>query len=371
MSGIEKLCLTSQSTQNPSSAEQSAWEEAFSRSRSNCFPNSAVERSQLCALIEEIHSHLRETELQDARRIQLAKKLELQESLLSPIRRLPPEILSEILKLVTPDTIIVQRGFRSRAGDSIFPLTWVSFWWRETIVSQPSFWSCLELRSPEPVLGSIIPILRVCLARSGTAPICLHLHFHQTELTPWLCNVLDDLAQHADRWRELKSTVDLPGLTYILKQAHNLTENPFSILDTMKIFCPFKICAEGILGNSFVHCPRLHNLQISHLRATDIIDLTHLSMLDVIFYKGCSFAVLLEKCPVLETLIVGYINKSLEGWETTSIPTVPRVCHAHLQTLVLIINKNVVAGAWQSVQLPNLTDLRVQYAGTLNITTFE
>ena len=170
----------------------------------------------------------------------------------------------------------------------------------------------------------------------------------QPNLLPDLCSVVDDLARHADRWKELKSTVDLPGLTYILKQAHNLTENPFSILDTMKILCPNKLCANGILGNSFIHCPLLHNLQISHLRATDMIDLTHLSMLDVIFYQGCSFAVLLEKCPVLETLIVGYINKSLEGWETTPIP-MPRVCHTHLRIVVLIINKNVVAGAWQSV----------------------
>ncbi|KAE9401730.1 hypothetical protein BT96DRAFT_596338 [Gymnopus androsaceus JB14] len=210
-----------------------------------------------------------------------------------------------------------------------------------------------------PTLVLVLPA-----SRSGTAPMRLHLLNDQIELTPGLCSVLDDLARHADRWKKFKSTIGLPGLNYILKQAHHFTENPFSILDTMDIFYPNKFCADGILGNSFIQCPRLHNLHVSHLRAIDTLELTHLRTLTFTYYHGCSFAVLLEKCPVLETFRVGYINKSLEGWEATPI-SIPRVRHTHLRTLVLVINKYSVAGAWQSVQLPNLTHLLFGYSDAL------
>ncbi|KAE9386380.1 hypothetical protein BT96DRAFT_928248 [Gymnopus androsaceus JB14] len=74
----------SQSPPNPVTADRSAWQEAFSRSKSNCFPNSAVEQSQ---------SRLR---------VQLAKTLDFHWGPpLSPIRTLPPEITSEIFELVT------------------------------------------------------------------------------------------------------------------------------------------------------------------------------------------------------------------------------------------------------------------------------
>ncbi|KAE9396126.1 hypothetical protein BT96DRAFT_121133 [Gymnopus androsaceus JB14] len=354
MYNIEQLCLASQS---PTATDQSGLdlEEAFFRSRSNFIPNSVVERSQYRVLIAEARRNFEKCDLEDIRRVQLAKLLELQESLLlAPIRRLPPEILSEIFKLVAPGPILVRPGFSRRAGISIFPLAWVSSLWREIIVSQPSFWSVLGMELAELCLDIEHAILRVCLARSGTVPICLYLLCSQVELNLGLCRVLDDLARHADKWKVFKLRANAPILNYILKQACHFTGNPFSILDTMLIDAN-DVSADGILGNSFIRCPQLHNLDISHLRATDTAELTHLVKLQIGFYQGCSFAVLLEKCPMLKTLTVHYVNP----FGGTPIP-IPRVHHTHLRTLNLKIDKHVVAGAWQSVQLPNLTHLQAR-----------
>ncbi|KAE9385517.1 hypothetical protein BT96DRAFT_928755 [Gymnopus androsaceus JB14] len=368
MSDVEKLWLTSQSTPSPSPADQSDldleedFSRAFSLSRSNLIPNSAVERSQLRTLIEETRRNLQKFELQDAQRVQLAKILELQESLLSPIRTLPPEIMSEIFEFVifeldTPERNTVEPGvIRACVRGSIYPLTWVSSWWREIIVSQPSFWSCLLVELAEPVLD-IIPILGMCLARSGAAPLRLGLLPGKIELTPGLCSVLDDLARHADRWKEFVFWGDLPSLDYILKQARNFTE--FSILDALAIFVnDISANSPGILGDSFIHSPRLRNLRISHLCATDTIELTHLSTLRITLYRGSAFAVLLEKCPTLETLTVHRISKAF-GDEATSI-LIPCVRHTQLRTLELIINKDLVVDAWQSVQLPNLINIQIR-----------
>ncbi|KAE9385515.1 hypothetical protein BT96DRAFT_1006968 [Gymnopus androsaceus JB14] len=84
MSGVEKLCLTSQSTLKPSPVD-------FSWSGSYFIPNSTLDRSQLRVLIAETRRNIEKCDLKDTRRVQLAKILEFQESLLSPIRTLPPE----------------------------------------------------------------------------------------------------------------------------------------------------------------------------------------------------------------------------------------------------------------------------------------
>ncbi|KAE9384901.1 hypothetical protein BT96DRAFT_618603 [Gymnopus androsaceus JB14] len=110
MSGVEKLCLTSQSILHPLTVD-------FSWSRSDFIPNSALDRSQLRVLIAETRRNIEKCDLKDTRRVQLAKILEFQESLLlSPIHRLPPEIMSVILELVTPEGIIIIPGFGRRAG---------------------------------------------------------------------------------------------------------------------------------------------------------------------------------------------------------------------------------------------------------------
>ncbi|KAE9386372.1 hypothetical protein BT96DRAFT_539728 [Gymnopus androsaceus JB14] len=235
-----------------------------------------------------------------------------------------------------------------------------SSWWREIIVFQPSFWSSLLINLfAEPVLD-IISILRVCLACSGTIPMRLHLDIDSIELTLGLRSALDDLARHADRWKKFQYVAPVsPSLNYILKQARDLTENPFSIFDALLIRLS-GISADGVFGNSFIHCPRLHYLLTTHLRATDTVELTHLVNLRTQLYQGCSFAILLEKCPVLETLTVNCINDPVEDYQATPI-RIPHVCHTHLRTLELAIHKYHVAGAWQSVQLPGLTHLRARH----------
>ncbi|KAE9398435.1 hypothetical protein BT96DRAFT_1020094 [Gymnopus androsaceus JB14] len=173
------------------------WEEPFSRSRSNFIPNSAVERSQLRTLIEETRRNIQKFE--DAQRVQLAKILEFQESLLSPIRTLPPEIINEVSQLVTPEGIMVKRGFMCRFHLSI---------------DMGSFLVARNHRLPAFVLGCV----------SHAAPMHLRPGLDPIELTPGLCSALYDLAQHADRWKEFVFLQDLPSLNYILKQARNFTD---------------------------------------------------------------------------------------------------------------------------------------------------
>ncbi|KAE9386377.1 hypothetical protein BT96DRAFT_1006148 [Gymnopus androsaceus JB14] len=93
MSSTEKLYLASQSIPHPSTVTDQSGLEIFYRSTSNFL-------LQLHNFVAEARRNLEKCDLEDTRPVPLAKTLDFHwGSLLSPIRRLPPEIMSKILEL--------------------------------------------------------------------------------------------------------------------------------------------------------------------------------------------------------------------------------------------------------------------------------
>ncbi|KAJ7114029.1 hypothetical protein C8R44DRAFT_549326, partial [Mycena epipterygia] len=58
-------------------------------------------------------------------------------AILSPLRRIPPEVLGEIFVWTLPDALNAGRDLK----DSPWLLTHISRRWRETVLSTPSLWS--------------------------------------------------------------------------------------------------------------------------------------------------------------------------------------------------------------------------------------
>ncbi|KAJ6552771.1 hypothetical protein B0H19DRAFT_912045, partial [Mycena capillaripes] len=62
-------------------------------------------------------------------------------SILSPLRRTPPEVLSEIFSWTLPPAIYSRQRMGFRAMDSPWVLTHISRRWRAVAISAPYLWS--------------------------------------------------------------------------------------------------------------------------------------------------------------------------------------------------------------------------------------
>jgi hypothetical protein len=118
-----------------------------------------------------------------------------QTALLSPSRRLPPEILSEIF---LEYLISCQEGDTFPARKDVLLTTQISRHWRQVAISTPRLWSalCFDLRvqnaSRELEMGPI------WLSRSGGAPLTLGLHSYNeiSKSHP----ITKMILPHAPRW---------------------------------------------------------------------------------------------------------------------------------------------------------------------------
>ncbi|KAE9404913.1 hypothetical protein BT96DRAFT_972919 [Gymnopus androsaceus JB14] len=290
-------------------------------------PDSPTERVQLLALIQATRRNLQKHSNNDIR-FDIAKTLEYHESLLSPIRKLPQEVMSMIFELVVASrrekyliTLTIkeyEEGFRC-TGET-FRLTWVCFWWREIILSNPTFWTSIAVQdqilyycsSPLPGYNSMNSCLKEVLSRSGTAaPLYLHLSFSGDIDYEGLLPTLDALAEHANRWKEvdLYFTESKPYLAYMLEQARYRTTS-FLSLEVLEL----------------------------HIHHSD------------------SF-----RCPILETLKLTYF---CPGLDSEALPTTSTILHSHLTRLEIdFIDDRSPIGFWQHVSIPKLTHLRADIKG--------
>ncbi|KAJ7643392.1 hypothetical protein DFH06DRAFT_598641 [Mycena polygramma] len=125
-------------------------------------------------------------------------------AILSPLRHMPPEVLSEIFRWTLPPTrnAVFHAGFKMT--DSPWVLTHVSRRWRELAVSNPSMWSLVVIvytPDMDPSSSYALPMVEAQIARAKN----LKIHFYGCEgidSVPQI-NTFQCLAKHASLWEEL------------------------------------------------------------------------------------------------------------------------------------------------------------------------
>ncbi|KAF9044424.1 hypothetical protein BJ165DRAFT_1481158 [Panaeolus papilionaceus] len=107
----------------------------------------------------------------------LQKSLDSLRSLSAPIRRLPPELLSEIFTHCLPYT---DQGpfIRPCAHTAPLLLTQVCAAWRITALATPALWASLAITRTDkaPCHKTTMPMLRTWLDRSGRCPLSVSFH---------------------------------------------------------------------------------------------------------------------------------------------------------------------------------------------------
>ncbi|KAJ7138193.1 hypothetical protein C8R44DRAFT_695333, partial [Mycena epipterygia] len=119
-------------------------------------------------------------------------------AILSPLRRIPPEVLGEIFSWTLPSADALKQKKNFDIAESPWVLTRVSAQWRAVALSLPSLWSLVVVEFPENPRP--LPIVKAHIQRAQS----LKIHFYgDQESDSWpqielfLC-----LAEHSSRWQE-------------------------------------------------------------------------------------------------------------------------------------------------------------------------
>ncbi|KAJ7493753.1 hypothetical protein FB451DRAFT_448654 [Mycena latifolia] len=122
-------------------------------------------------------------------------------AILSPLRRIPPEILGDIFSWTLPsvDDALDGRGFH--VGRSPWFLGQVSSRWRAVALSRPSLWSLVVFDFPHSSRHCPLPILEIQIARARSLKI--HLYGCEESDSRLQLPVFQCLSLYSSRWEEL------------------------------------------------------------------------------------------------------------------------------------------------------------------------
>ncbi|KAJ7464475.1 hypothetical protein FB451DRAFT_1263612 [Mycena latifolia] len=162
----------------------------------------SARRTHLDTKIASLKASLDEL-LQD--RDPLDTEIRKHEGAVSPLRRMPTELLSLIFKYTLPP-----HGHFPRVDSGPWAIAAVCSRWRTIVLSQPTLWSTVVLDftdDPRPVIETA-ETLEAHLERSGGSPLDItFITWDEQHCAEHELEVLDILAYHCERWE----TVTLSG----------------------------------------------------------------------------------------------------------------------------------------------------------------
>ncbi|KAJ6458417.1 hypothetical protein C8R47DRAFT_149694 [Mycena vitilis] len=180
-------------------------------------------------------------------------------AILSPLRRMPSEILSEIFRWTLPAARDApqRRGFR--AMESPWVLTHVCRRWRSVSIPDPSLWSFVPIGyGPEmdPSSAYPLPMIKTHIARAGKLKI--HFYAHPSCDPGPQVELFALLSQHSTRWEELSL-----GLSAHLIPVLASVRNCLPSLRRVHVQCDFEDDQAGIESwDYFREAPRLTDVTI-------------------------------------------------------------------------------------------------------------
>ncbi|KAF9073390.1 hypothetical protein BDP27DRAFT_1400282 [Rhodocollybia butyracea] len=372
-SPLESKTLTpthSQTFVSLESAYQPLYAELLAKSRHNDIRNSPVARAEAHALIDQTRSNL-QTCSESTTRGHILRVLELQESLLAPIRTLPSDVLTMIFQLVIETsgepgiTYSTQISKRTELSGCIFRLTWICFWWRHEAVSYSTFWSRIKVDLPHRNVSlrttEMTAFVNECVLRSGvSAPLRVELFLVYPDAIP---SVVTTLVAQAHRWRQATFKLSFMSAEYIDGLfPFEPSSTQFPLLKNLSVNSLHP------LSNWILDChPPLQKLELDSLSESyaDVIGGRNLKVLKVGCYWGVSLARLLHLCPCLESL-------TLQSFAFRGNPDAKEIaCRSSLMTLDvggdLENDEKIENGAWNCVTLPKLTKLQVMLPDLVDV----
>jgi hypothetical protein len=248
----------------------------------------AAEQERLNTDIERRRASLREL---TADRAKIADALEAQRSILSPIRRIPVEIIAEILLYTLPDTDYVLPAPMT----SPILISQVCQGWRTLSHSIPRLWSSILIRINSRRSHPNLGLVELWLQRSSNSPISFHIsedvdfdEIKEDANTHILSiHYLQVFIPFYDRWQNVRidqqdwripSGLSLP----------TFPQYPPPMLKSLALSRDFWIGDDSGYLRQILSSPNLEKLiwrcRHSALRATEVVSLSQMVHLDMTHY---------------------------------------------------------------------------------------
>ncbi|KAF6756718.1 hypothetical protein DFP72DRAFT_963897 [Ephemerocybe angulata] len=271
---------------------------------------------------------------------------------LSPINRLPPEVLSDI---------IIQGSSQSRKESLLWiRLSHICKHWREVALDCASLWSDISFQNPT--------LTSVMLSRTKSAPLTVHIDTSFPQTTPRINYALSEVFSSGDRLQSL--TVDDRGKKRRLQLRKALSQcTTAPILEDLRIITREDNCLNsGFLKDG---APSLVHLELSGCIISDwnaqvplgaglqILDLS--TGLNRTTFRprpsGKDFLSSLRKLPLLHTL---RLSLFLPNDRYTGHPALlaPIVCRS-LRTLDLHDSSLMISNFLRVVHVPDVQNMKI------------
>lgn len=282
--------------------------------------------------------------LQDQGHVLREGRPEAQQSILSPIRTLPAELVYEVLAHCLPSQASLASQSEQAGRRAVLRLGQICHWWREIALMTPKLWTFLSLTlgpsAEEPCLAAV----RAWLDRSGATGLTVRLRDNR----PQQLNshpALDLLLSQSDRWVEANLMI-----------SEDSTEHFNAIRGRVSRLKKLTIEGGDFLGNSeaplnaFEIAPLLRSYTQRTVSETIVVPYHNLTMYDTWLCAPPRFMQTMQIAPNLTRLVVVMVG-------TTAGINAPfqhqRLCH-----LDISINDSAVR-LFQFLSLPRLQHLRI------------
>ncbi|KAJ7631368.1 hypothetical protein DFH06DRAFT_1224340 [Mycena polygramma] len=183
------------------------------------------------------------------------------EGAISPLRRLPTEVICIIFTLALPPFAYSSNVMNVHEGPWV--LSAVCSRWRTIALSQPCFWTHLSLdftNSPpeSPSLPALLPTLEAQLERSQQSPLHVTFRtFYEMDIEEREQRVLDLIMLHCDRWETIDFTV--PWMLFTSPCFEDIRDE-LPLLSSLDISVQEFDDDLGSVFDVFQSCPRLEEV---------------------------------------------------------------------------------------------------------------
>ncbi|KAF7358726.1 F-box domain-containing protein [Mycena sanguinolenta] len=216
------------------------------RSHSTPPPNISSTVSFLAEELEKCDKRIAELEEEldrlETRREALAAYHQDCSSLLAPIRRLPPEILTDIFQLCRPSEPDFSRskskaycGIAHLGQESLLWVSQVCVLWHTIVMSTPSLWTTISLhgcalRGTRQQFETTMELLGLAFERSGSLPLNVQFDSLEKNCTRYR-HALELIASHSARWKSAKFMTHPSDFVYLSRVKGNLP-----LLTTLELY---------------------------------------------------------------------------------------------------------------------------------------
>lgn len=296
----------------------------------------------------------------------LTKYVSAHRGLLSPVRRLPPEVLQEIFLHCLPTE---HNAIRSVAEPPLL-LGRICSAWRRIALSTPQLWSTLHIVVPRHsidardvgILDRRYESLNVWLSRSGMCPLYITLVVvsvrgaENTVPALWM----ESLLRCSRRWK----SVELKVPPQTLRSLESLTANDVPWLETLTFQEKGGVEARAKWEElQFLPiAPRLHRVSLLHFRSTPgtltlpWVQLTEFSINVRPALSANDTLDILCQCPNLQrcTLMIGLPQSFTSSVKSITLPVLDSLC------LTVTANPQVdLTPLFESLLAPRLRELDI------------